>query len=162
MRKRLLNVVLVSSLAAVLGGCVNRKAAEFGVPALEKPRAANEAPSVGNYLRGVIKISIDNASKDEAMERLLEAQPQLADLAKRVSSHPADFAAAKTLAAAYLDADLYGSAYEIYYRIHMASAKDPAVEMALGRIWDSWGDFILAEEAQVRRSAGAARKDLSA
>ena len=119
------------------------------------PRAAQsvkKAPlSISDYMRTVYRISQENSIEpDELRQKVLDSNPELAQLAARIAAGEKDVESRNTLAEAYLDHGLVRSAYALLTEA-LNGEGNFHTEIGLARIWDKWHDFSMA-----RRHAAAA------
>ena len=131
-------------LGLVLCGCVSHTSVRKDLKAGKSYEPVKPA-SLSEYIRAVYKVEHENNNK-QAEERaaLLAQSPELADLSSRVDRNPADRDAAGRLAAAYIDHQLFWSAYELLTSAQAASPDDVAINLNLARVWDGWGEYDLA------------------
>ncbi|RPI29723.1 MAG: hypothetical protein EHM61_00620 [Acidobacteria bacterium] len=102
--------------------------------------------NLSTYIRAVLKISEEKtAGQDAASKKLLAENPELAALAGRVESDPADSAARLALARGYLEAGLLSSAHHEFSMLSSATP-NAETEIGLSEIWTRWGDLALATQ----------------
>jgi tetratricopeptide (TPR) repeat protein len=94
-----------------------------------------------------MKISQENAhAADPELQKLHLRRPELAELAASLAKGSNDVAARRRLAAAYLDEGLLSHAYTLYQELRSEGPGDSAIDVALARIWDAWGNYQSATE----------------
>jgi tetratricopeptide (TPR) repeat protein len=96
-------------------------------------------------MRAVYKLSSENSNKQiEQRTKLLSQFPELAQLASRIDGNPQDADARSRLASAYIDHQLYWSAYELLTDSQPMDPVDIETNLNLARIWDAWAEYDLA------------------
>jgi tetratricopeptide (TPR) repeat protein len=105
------------------------------------------ALSLSDYIRSVYKTEQGNSVEAEELKRkLLDSDPELARLDTLIGIDPKDIESRKTLAAAYLRGGLPWSAYQLFNEIKAVAPGNFEADLGLGRIWDTWGDYIQARQ----------------
>ena len=112
-----------------------------GIPHSSTGSSDKAALSLSDYIRTVYKTEQGITGEAEELRRkLLDADPELAQLDARIGIDPQDIESRKILAVAYLRGGLPWSAYQLFNEIKAVAPRDFGAELGLGRIWDTWGD----------------------
>ena len=147
-RWRICFLITVLALIPVLifSGCLRqRRVIVQGADSGKKFYRSTSPVELSRYIRTVLRISQQNTrSENEALKRLHEQRPELADLAQRAAENPDDRFSRQSLTAAYLEEGLYWKAFQLCQQLRAGEPNNPSVELALARIWDKWGDDSLA------------------
>jgi tetratricopeptide (TPR) repeat protein len=116
-------------------------------------RTSSKAPlSLSDYIQTVYKISEENTVEaEEARRKLLDSNPELAQLAARVAMDSKDVQSRNKLAEGYLHAGLLWSAYHLFQESRSLMDNNFDAEIGLAQTWDKWKDYSMA-----RQHAGAA------
>lgn len=146
--KRQTKLAVFMIVQLLSASCMQRSIVKpSAAPQSVAPSSQAPSPSLGDYMQAVYKISQGSSPEVEQQRRkLLDAHPDLAQLAARIQTDATAVEARKTLAAAYLDAGLLWDAYNLYDEILKIQPTDFETEIGLAKVWDKWGDYNLARQ----------------
>ena len=147
MTRRQPRLVVFMIIQLLVSSCMQHSVKTAGIPHSSTASSDKAALSLSDYIRNVYKTEQGITGEAEELRRkLLDSDPELARLDARIGIDPQDIESRKTLAAAYLRAGLPWSAYQLFNEIKAVAPRDFEAELGLGRIWDTWGDYIQARE----------------
>src|SRR6266516_310369 len=147
MTRRQPRLVVFMIIQLLVSSCMQHSVKTAGIPHSSTGSSDKAAQSLTDYIRTVYKTEQGITGEAEELRRkLLDSDPELAQLDARIGIDPQDIGSRKILAAAYLRGGLPWSAYQLFNEIKAVASHDFEAELGLGRIWDTWGDYIQARE----------------
>ncbi len=147
MTRRQPRLVVFMIIQLLVSSCMQHSVKTAGIPHSSTASSDKAALSLSDYIRNVYKTEQGITGEAEELRRkLLDSDPELAQLDARIGIDPQDIGSRKILAAAYLRGGLPWSAYQLFNEIKAVASHDFEAELGLGRIWDTWGDYIQARE----------------